>query len=167
MSRRNGELYADRYRDKVSSQDNAMVTDLLARFDAEHRELEQVMAQLREALADDAPDRLHALKWRFCFLIARHVSVEDTHAYPALQSDPRPHVAQTLARFTGKIGALRERIEIWQAAWPADRVACERELFATETLTLLDEVDHRIASEERDLFPLLALTDFLKDARKS
>lgn len=145
---------------------NDSIADLLARFRAEHRELEQVMQALRALLAAVEPDSgLHALRWRFCFLIARHVSVEDTHAYPALRDDPRPHVAQTVRRFTGKSGSLRQEVDIWQRGWSSERIAANWDDFVVETTALLDEVDHRIACEERDLFPLLGIADSLSGAR--
>lgn len=132
---------------------------ILSSFEAEHRELADAIARLRRLVAGPGPDEqgeLPALRWRFAFLIARHISVEDTHLYPRIAADKRPEVARVVARFHGKIGALKERVQRYQTQWTPGMIAEQWPAFQAETLALLNDVEERIAVEEAELFPLIA-----------
>jgi hypothetical protein len=120
---------------------SAMTGTALSPFLDEHDELHEVISQLRRALANPSCDMadLHRLVWRLSFLISKHVSVEDSHVYPLLRNDPRPHIQAVVARFTGKIGALKIRVAAWRADWTGDRIAADRPGFAAATTELMNE----------------------------
>lgn len=121
----------------------------------EHSELRAAMTEMRLALQSDIDVAIHQLRWRLSFLIARHVSVEDSHIYPVLANDPRPNVAAIVARFTGQIGELKARATAWRADWNGESIQADRAGFAAATTALFKEIDHRMMIEERDLFPLI------------
>lgn len=127
-------------------------------FAREHVQISTAITHLRDMVAGDPPDDLgpiSAARWRLGFLVAKHVSVEDTHIFPIIAADIRSEVQDVIARFNGRINVIKNDFRAYQSDWPPDRIMAEWPGFCAATQACLNELEKRIEVEERELFPLV------------
>lgn len=124
----------------------------------EHAELATIARELRRLVRKQEPD-IEALtreRWRLGYRLAVHLAREDRHVYPSLKRHTDAQIAARATAYEAEMGNLDQQYRDYMARWDSVGITARWEGFCGETLGILDALEHRVAREEQDLYPLLA-----------
>jgi len=130
----------------------------IAQLLEDHRELGLMADRLRGVISCAVPDTaaIAVLRWQICRKLIDHCSVEERSVYDLLITSGDPEAVQLILALRDEVGCLDNDVRTYVGEWPMERINREWARFGAVTQALLDRLAHRMAREERDVFPELA-----------
>ncbi len=131
--------------------------DDLEEFRAEHREIARLMDRFGEMLAgDEPPEALAFLHFRreFGHSLNQHLKREDWLLYPRLQASSCPEVREVAQRLASEMGAFEAAFGLYARRWTSARICEDWGGYRQESTAMIRRLRSRIATEERELYPL-------------
>jgi len=122
-------------------------------FKAEHAVLLDLSAAMLAAM-DGEPAEIVKLRKKMSRVLVAHLTKEDHHLYLALRRSPKAATALCAARFEAEMGDLAKTWLTMMSEWPDDGILRDQQGFAQIMRPILDALEQRIHSEERELYPL-------------
>ena len=124
-------------------------------FKAEHAALLDLRADMLGAM-DGEPAKIVTLRKQMSRLLVAHLAKEDHHLYPWLRRSAKASTALCAARFEAEMGDLAKIWVSMMSEWADDRIQRDQHGFSRIMRPILDALEQRIQSEERELYPLCA-----------
>ena len=122
-------------------------------FKAEHAVLLDLSAAMLAAV-DGEPAAIVTLRKKMSRVLVAHLAKEDHHLYPALRRSTKAATALCAARFDAEMGDLAKVWLTMMSDWPDERILRDQHGFSPVMRPILDALEQRIHSEERELYPL-------------
>lgn len=135
-------------------------------FKAEHDALLDLRTQMLDAMDGD-PNLLTIIRARMSRLLVAHLAKEDHHLYPWLKRSPNAATALCAARFEAEMGDLAKVWAAMMSDWPDARILRDQTGYGRIMRPILDALERRIESEERELYPLAASMPDVDDGRSN
>lgn len=133
-------------------------------FKAEHAALLDLRTQMLDAMDRD-PTLTPRIRGRMSRLLVAHLAKEDHHLYPWLKRSPNAGTALCAARFEAEMGDLARIWTAMMSDWPDERILGDPTGYRGTMRPILDALERRIESEERELYPLAAAMPDADDRR--
>ena len=133
-------------------------------FKAEHEALLDLRTQMLDAMGGD-PALITMMRARMSRLLVAHLAKEDHHLYPWLKSRSNAATALLAARFEAEMGDLARIWAAMMSDWPDDRILRDQPGYCCVMRPILDALEQRIESEERELYPLATSMPDADDGR--
>ena len=101
------------------------------------------------------PLRLLAVRREFGRVLGAHLAREDWVIYPSLLTDARPEVRALARRLADDALAFTTAFRAYCRNWTTVKIAEDWRGFGKATRAILARLEHRVAAEDRDLYPLV------------
>jgi hemerythrin superfamily protein len=115
--------------------------DAIELLKSQHREVEELFAQIGKAKSDDNKARLFD---KLADDLAVHAAIEEHHFYPAVKERRTEEIL---------LESLEEHLAIKRALADLLETDVDDETFDAKIKALKEEVEHHVKEEESDLFP--------------
>ena len=134
----------------------------LAKLKEEHAQLAGIVRRLGKLIEADTPPvqlDLFNLRRELTSVLIAHLKAEDWVLYPRLMECGDIRVAVTAKAFSDEMGGLSAAFIAYNNKWSADSIDRDWPGYRTETRGIIEALTHRIARENRELYPLLEALD--------
>ena len=98
---------------------------------------------------------LFILRRKLASTLIGHLKTEDWVLYPSLVASADAQIASTARTFSEQMGGLAAAFIGYSDKWNANAIAADWPGYCRESRAILDALTHRIARENRELYPLL------------
>jgi len=129
--------------------------DKLRRDHEDLRAKGEVVRALLLSPSPPAPETLAHARWSLSSAVMQHLAFEDRHLYAKLLTDARPYVVALGKQFETELGQLFSRYSKHAQQWTPDRIAGQWDAYRRSALPMIDEMNDRMAREERELFVIV------------
>ena len=103
--------------------------------------------------------QLFILRRELASTLIGHLKTEDWVLYPSLVASADAQIASTARTFSEQMGGLAAEFIAYSEKWNANAIAADWAGYCRASRAILDALNHRIARENRELYPLLEALD--------
>jgi len=114
------------------------------------------LAAMVDAPAPADPVSLLAFRRQFARTLGAHLAREDWVIYPRLLADPCPEVRALARGLSDDALAFTSAFRDYCRQWTTIAITADWPGFGKATRMILARLQHRIGTEDRDLYPLVA-----------
>jgi len=116
----------------------------------------KIYAGLETATDSEIAESLLNLIGQLGTLLEEHLRIEDAFLYPALKNRPQADVRNLASIFSIELGNIRKAFTEYSEKWTSSKnIVQSHSYFISESKVLLGALQHRIAKEDNELFPLI------------
>jgi hemerythrin superfamily protein len=134
----------------------------LAKIREDHAILAKLLRQLRHIIeTNQQPSQLvlFELRRELVSTLLAHLKLEDWALYPRLVESSDEVVSEVARRFQEEMDGLAPAFVAYCDRWSASAIDRDWAGYCSETCAILDALEHRLVSENRELLPLLEKLD--------
>ena len=128
------------------------------RLHAEHEEIMEMAAALRVVLSEPvapALGELFELRAKLTDSLIKHLKAEDWILYPVLLQSDDSDIAEIARQLQNQGGSFSADYAQHCHRWNTITIMEDWRTYQSESLRLLDRLEHRIDREETELYPLV------------
>ncbi len=140
-----------------------MAQSKVASFLEQHKELLQIVNTIsgylkKDIIADRVSDIVRLLA-KLEHTLKLHLTIEDKGLYPIMLKSDDQEVKSTAQKFIDEMGGIADIFGQYREKWDSEfKINEDTEGFISETNSLFESLNYRIAREEKTLYPLFDKT---------